>query len=125
MAVLATPRGRPEDIRLLEGCEAAADRAGVPTAAPRFGKVLWDIDRRPTRAYNVACALTRAGEADEAMVWLAEARKAGFDKIDKGKDRADYFLVFAKYMRSRHREIGSVKNCDHRIFPIHCVCGLQ
>ena len=32
--------------------------------------------------YNVACALARAGEVDDAMGWLAEARKAGFDKLD-------------------------------------------
>ena len=81
-AVLDTPRGRSVDITILESFEEKAYRAGAHDAAARIGQLLWDVDRRPTRAYNVACALSRAGRADEAMGWLSQARKAGFDKID-------------------------------------------
>lgn len=81
-AILDSPRGRSVDIKILEAFEEAAYRDGSHQAAATIGKVLWDIDRRPTRAYNVACALTRAGETDDAMVWLGEARRAGFDKVD-------------------------------------------
>jgi len=80
--VLDSPRGRSVSVPVLEAIEEAAYRSGNHMAAARVGQVLWDIDRRPTRAYNVACALTRAGEADQAMGWLSEARKAGFDKVD-------------------------------------------
>ncbi len=81
-AVLDTPRGRSVDISILEAFEEKAYRGGHHAAAATIGQVLWDIDRRPTRAYNVACSLSRAGRAEEAMGWLAQARKAGFDKID-------------------------------------------
>jgi Zn-dependent protease len=81
-AVLDTPRGRSVDIAILEAFEETAYRAEAHSAAARIGQILWDVDRRPTRAYNVACALSRAGREDEAMGWLAQARKAGFDKID-------------------------------------------
>ena len=81
-AAVDTPRGRSFDLSILEELEEAAYRRGAHEAAARVGTVLWDIDRRPTRAYNVACALSRAGAADDAMAWLGKARKAGFDKVE-------------------------------------------
>jgi hypothetical protein len=86
---LSTPRGRSVDIPILEAFEEAAYRAEEHLAAAEIGKVLWDVDRRPTRAYNVACALSRGGKADEAMGWLAEARRAGFDKVSLLDDDED------------------------------------
>jgi tetratricopeptide (TPR) repeat protein len=81
--LLDSPLGRSVGVGALERLEEAAYRKEAYTAAARFGTTLWDIDRRPSRAYNVACALARAGRSDEAMGWLEEARKAGFDKLEK------------------------------------------
>ncbi|MBW2463352.1 MAG: hypothetical protein JRH11_17005 [Deltaproteobacteria bacterium] len=81
-AAVDTPRGRSLDLTILEELEEAAYRRGAHGAAARVGTVLWDIERRPTREYNDAYALSRAGAADDAMAWLGKARKAGFDKVE-------------------------------------------
>ena len=80
--ILDGPRGRSAESATLEKLEEGAYRAAEYEDAAVFGQVLWEIDRRPTRAYNVACALTRSGDTDKGMEWLKRAQKAGFDRVD-------------------------------------------
>ena len=89
--ILSGDKGRLMQVGNLERFVEVAYRAGAFEAAARVGLILWDLDGRPSRAYNVACALARAGLLDEAMGWLGQARDAGFSKLhllDEDEDLA-------------------------------------
>lgn len=58
--------------------EEAAYEAGRYDDAARIGMILFERERDPIRAFNVACALTRAGDANGGIEWLGRAAEAGF-----------------------------------------------
>ncbi len=71
--------------------EHAAYEAGDYGSAARLGKVLFEREREPIRAFNVACSLARAGDLDASLAWLERAHRAGFDDahlLDTDEDLA-------------------------------------
>ncbi|HEU4389118.1 MAG TPA: site-2 protease family protein [Blastocatellia bacterium] len=58
--------------------ESAAFQAGHYDVAAQAGAIAFRRTRDPRAAYNVVCALARAGRAEEALGWLRSAVQAGF-----------------------------------------------
>jgi uncharacterized protein HemY len=56
--------------------EAYEDREYVTSATA--GSMVFERNRDPRIAYNVACALTQAGRFDEAILWIEAALQSGF-----------------------------------------------
>lgn len=58
-------------------------RAGQPEACLRLCEFLWKKFHKGEDAFNSACSLVKLNRNDEAMVWLADAVKAGMPELKK------------------------------------------
>jgi Zn-dependent protease len=77
--ILGSPRGRDASTQVLARVERAAYEASQFDHAARLSELLFDRDRNPVHAFNVACGLARFGESEKALRWLERAREVGFN----------------------------------------------
>ena len=64
--------------RLYVALAGEAFQDGQYEMSAKAGRLAFERVADPMVAYNIACALARAGRADDAMVWMSRAVEAGF-----------------------------------------------
>ena len=69
--------------------ERVAFLRGNFTRAAELGLSALDRHPSPEAAYDVACALARAGELDRAVLVLERARDLGFSDVEYARTDAD------------------------------------
>jgi Zn-dependent protease/tetratricopeptide (TPR) repeat protein len=78
LAVCSSPVAAPFAAQLYTAVSEEAYRAKRFDVSADAGATAAELSRDPMVAYNVACALARAGRDDEAASWLARAVDYGF-----------------------------------------------
>jgi Zn-dependent protease len=62
--------------------QVAAFHSGDYKLSAEAGRQAFERTKEPGIAYNIACAETRAGRADEALAWIERAVEMGFRNVD-------------------------------------------
>jgi Zn-dependent protease len=91
LQVCQDPQLADLSVTLSRELETAAFAAGHYDVAAQAGAIAFRRTRDPKAAYNVVCALARAGRGEEALGWLRSAVQAGFS--DKQMLESDPDLV--------------------------------
>ena len=78
LSLLSLPSLVSHAPRLYVALAGEAFEAGQYEMSARAGRLAFERVADPMVAYNVGCAMARAGRTDEAMVWIGRAVEAGF-----------------------------------------------
>jgi hypothetical protein len=70
--------------------QSAAFHSGEFELSVEAGRRSFERTNDPEVAYNIACAESRAGHADEALAWIERAVEAGYRNIDALASDADF-----------------------------------
>jgi uncharacterized membrane-anchored protein len=70
--------------------QIAAFHSGEYALSAEAGRQAFERTKEPGVAYNIACAESRGGRADEALAWIERAVEAGYRNIDALASDADF-----------------------------------
>ena len=78
LSLLSLPSLVSHAPRLYVALAGEAFQSGQYEMSARAGRLAFERVADPMVAYNIGCAMARAGRTDESMVWLGRAVEAGF-----------------------------------------------